>query len=83
MAIRFNDGALDAPPAPNEAAIRAILEQSRRDIAAGRVVPLGPVLDRMRAAADGIRLGRSTQSKAGRRLAWSHYRPLVRRRLRH
>ena len=46
-----------------------MLEQSRRDIAAGRIVALEPVLDRMRAAADGIRLGGTKDSKAGRRRA--------------
>ena len=49
----FGDEAHDLPPARDETAIRAMPEQSRRDIAEGRIVPLAPVLDRMRAAADG------------------------------
>ncbi len=38
-----------------EAAIRASLEQSRRDIEAGQTVLLAPVLARVRAAAQTIR----------------------------
>ena len=48
----------------DEAAIRAVLEQSRRDIAEGRTVPLEPVLDRMRATAKRIRRERAASAKA-------------------
>jgi hypothetical protein len=65
----LDDDAFGSPPARDEASVRAMLEQSRRDIAAGRIVALEPVLDRMRAAADGIRLGGTKDSKAGRRRA--------------
>jgi hypothetical protein len=47
------------PPNTDEAAIRAMLDQSRRDIAEGRVAPLGPVLDRLRGAAVSIRRDRT------------------------
>ena len=46
-------------PQRSEAAIRAMLEQSRRDIEAGRMTPLAPVLDRMRAVARRIRQERT------------------------
>ena len=46
---RLDDDGLGEPPARDEASIRAMLEQSRRDILAGRVVALEPVLERMRA----------------------------------
>lgn len=65
----LDDDAPDGPPARHEASMRATLEPSRRDIAEGRVVALEPVLDRMRAAADGIRQARTQESKARRRLA--------------
>ena len=49
---------IDAPPA-DEPAIRAMLDQSRLDIAEGRVTPLAPVLDRLRAVAELIRRDRT------------------------
>jgi len=42
------DSPPDDPPSQGEAAIRAMLEQSRREIAAGQTVPMAPVLARMR-----------------------------------
>ena len=45
----------DAAQPTTEAAIRTMLEQSRRDISEGRTVLLGPVLDRMRVVAKDIR----------------------------
>lgn len=45
----------DGPPMPSEADIRASLEHSRQDIAAGRTVALAPVLQRMRATAERVR----------------------------
>jgi hypothetical protein len=53
------------PQQPNEADVRAMLEQSRRDIAAGRTVPLPSVLDRMRAAAERIRVQRTKRTGTG------------------
>jgi hypothetical protein len=53
------------PQPPNEADVRAMLEQSRRDIAAGRTAPLPPVLDRMRATAEQIRLQRTKRTGTG------------------
>ena len=50
---RFDD---ELPPVRDEASIRAMLQRSRRDIAAGRVVAMEPVLERMRAAADRVRV---------------------------
>jgi hypothetical protein len=47
-ADNLDDAADDGPIPPDETAIRTMLEQSRREIAEGRVRPLGPVLDRMR-----------------------------------
>ena len=47
-----SDDTQDVPPLPDKAAIRTMLEQSRRDIAAGRTVPLQDVLARLRAKAD-------------------------------
>jgi hypothetical protein len=58
----------DAPLPHDEAAVRAMLHASRRDIAAGRVAPAGPVLQRMRAVAADIRQSRTT-SKAKLRQA--------------
>ena len=47
------------PPNTDEAAVRAMLGQSRLDIAEGRVAPLDPVLDRLRGVADLIRRDRT------------------------
>lgn len=58
-ADKIEDVAADGPVPPDETAIRAMLEQSRRDIAEGRVRPLGPMLDRMRAAAHEVRTRRA------------------------
>jgi len=59
----------DESPQVSEASIRAMLEQSRQDIAEGRTVPLAPVLDRMRATAERIRHERSRTTGADRRHA--------------
>jgi hypothetical protein len=48
----------DAAPQPAEDDVRTMLEQSRQDMIAGKVVPLAPVLDRVRAVAAGIRAAR-------------------------
>jgi hypothetical protein len=55
------------PATQGEADIRAMLERSTRDIVAGRVAPLAPVLEGMRAKASQIRDERSGRGKAGRR----------------
>ena len=52
---QLEDETPNEPPRRSETAIRATLEQSRRDIAEGRTAPLAPVLDRMRATAERIR----------------------------
>jgi len=57
----------DEPPQKNEAAIRAMLEESRRDIAQGRTVPLAPVLEQMRATAERVRRERAESIEADRR----------------
>ena len=49
------DDEADASPQVGEAAIRDMLEQSRRDIADGRTQPLTPVLDRLRDTAERMR----------------------------
>ena len=58
-----DDGPDDAetgrPSAVKEAEIRAMLAQSTRDIAVGRIVPMARVLDRMRVTAERIRAGRN------------------------
>jgi hypothetical protein len=54
---------------PDEAEVRAVLEQSRRDIAEGCTVPLAPVLDHMRATAERIRSRRGDHTGTGRRPA--------------
>jgi hypothetical protein len=58
-ADNLDDAAEDGPVPPDETAIRTMLEQSRRDIAEGRVRPLAPVLDRMRATAHEVRARRA------------------------
>jgi hypothetical protein len=57
------------PRQPGEAEVRAVLEQSRRDIAEGRTVALAPVLDQMWATAERIRSRRGDKTGAGRRPA--------------
>ncbi len=55
LRARYESQADLAAPQPTEEALRGILEQSRRDMLAGDIVPMGPVLDRMRATAADIR----------------------------
>ena len=59
----------DEPPPLTEGAIREMLERSLRDIAEGRIAPLAPVLDRMRATAEDIRQRRLATTRADRRSA--------------
>ncbi len=61
-----DDDAQDEAPQRSEAALRAVLEQSRRDIAEGRTVPLSAVLDRMRTVAERIRHGRPRKTGSDR-----------------
>jgi hypothetical protein len=44
----------DAAPMPSEAELRAAMEESARDVAAGRTVPLADVLAELDEAADRI-----------------------------
>lgn len=44
----------DAAPMPTEAELRAAMEESARDVAAGRTVPLADVLAELDQAADRI-----------------------------
>jgi hypothetical protein len=60
------DKAHAEPSQPGEAEVRAVLEQSRRDIAEGRTMPLALVFDRMRATAERIRSRRGDHTGAGR-----------------
>ena len=54
----------DQPVMPTQAELEAVLDADEADVAAGRVVPLEPVLARMRATAERIRrerdLGKAT-----------------------
>ncbi len=54
---------LDEPAMPTEAALRAMMAASEADLAAGRVVPMAPVLARARAVAAEIRRERAAQGK--------------------
>ena len=44
----------DAPPMPTEAEPRSAMEESERDVAAGRIVPVADVLAELDEAADRI-----------------------------
>jgi hypothetical protein len=52
----IEDAAVDRPVRLDETAIRTMLEHSRRDIAEGRTQSLAPVLDRMRAIVNDVRM---------------------------
>ncbi len=56
-----SDDTQDVPPLPGEAAIRTMLDQSRRDAAAGRTVPLQDALARLRAKADRLLAEQASQ----------------------
>ena len=60
------DDAIDGPPMPTQAELEAMLDASDADVAAGRTVPLAPVLARMRATAERIRRERSARDKTAR-----------------
>ena len=57
----------DEPPPKNEVEIRAMLEESRLNIAEGRMVPLASVLERMRTTAERGRRVRAENIEADRR----------------
>jgi hypothetical protein len=57
------DDVRDRPPQQSEASVLAMLKQSNRDIAEGRIVPMAPVLDHMRAVARKIRHERADKVK--------------------
>jgi hypothetical protein len=50
----------EAAPQPSEQAVLAMLERSRSDVLAGNIVPMEPVLARMRATAASIRAARTS-----------------------
>jgi len=50
-----------APPTPTQAELEAVLDADEADVAAGRTVPLEPVLARMREAAELIRQKRAAK----------------------
>jgi len=50
-----DDEAAPEPPTPTQAELEAVLDATDSDVAAGRTVPLAPVLARMRADAERIR----------------------------
>ncbi len=52
----------DDPPPKRESDLRAMLEQARHDVLEGRTVPLKPVMERMRSAAEEIRRERVAAS---------------------
>jgi len=60
------DDTVEGPPMPEQAELEALLEASEADAAAGRTVPLAPVLARMRAAAERIRRERASKDKTAR-----------------
>jgi hypothetical protein len=51
----------DAPATPREAHLRAAMEQSERDVAAGHTVPLADVLAELDALVDRIEARRRTR----------------------
>ncbi len=57
------------PAMPTQAELEAMLDADEADVAAGRVVPLEPVLARMRAAAERIRRERDRKEMAAHRHA--------------
>lgn len=61
----IGDELLDDPPQRDEAAIRAMLEQSRGDVAEGCVVPMEALLERMRAAAERLQREQDTNARPG------------------
>jgi hypothetical protein len=52
------DDDLDAPPMPTEAELRAMMDESDADVAAGRTVPLAEVLSDLDAAIERIEVRR-------------------------
>jgi hypothetical protein len=59
----------DQPAMPMQAELEAMLDADEADMAAGRVVPLEPVLARMRATAERIRHERDLKEATAHRHA--------------
>jgi len=59
----------DQPAMPIQAELEAMLDADEADVAAGRTVPLEPVLARMRATAERIRRERNLKETAAHRRA--------------
>ena len=59
----------DQPAMPTQAELEAMLDADEADVAAGRVVPLEPVLTRIRAIAKRIRRERNLKEAAVHRQA--------------
>ena len=57
------------PAMPTQAELEAMLDADEADVAAGRVVPLEPVLARMRATAERIRRERDLKEATAHRHA--------------
>lgn len=57
------------PAVPTQAELEAMLDADEADVAAGRVVPLEPVLARMRATAERIRRERGLKEATAHRHA--------------
>lgn len=57
------------PAMPTQAELEAMLDADEAGVAEGRVVPLGPVLARMRATAERIRRERNRKEAAAHRHA--------------
>ena len=59
----------DQPAMPTQAEVEAMLDADEADVAAGQVVPLEPVLARMRATAERIRRERDLKGATAHRRA--------------
>jgi hypothetical protein len=66
MGARHDENGDTAQPTLSEAALRTMLAHGLRDIDAGRTVPLGPVLDRVRQTAEPVWQNRVTNLGAPR-----------------
>ncbi len=59
---RLKKDSADWPAMPTQAELEAIIDAGETDAAAGRMVPLAPVLARMRATAERIRRERDMKT---------------------
>jgi hypothetical protein len=53
----------DPPPMPSEQALQAMMDESDRDLAQGRLVPLGDVLADLDAAIEQVKAARASHRK--------------------